>query len=89
VGEQYIDNTSSSNRTLDAYFVNDLNVAYSIQPSFCKEISFYLNVANFMSEEYETNAWVYRYYDQSIEYKMDGFFPQAPINFLAGLVVKI
>ncbi len=89
VGEQFIDNTSNSSRILDAYFVNDLNVSWTIQPDFCKEIGFYLNVANFLSEKYESNAWVYRYYDQDIEYKMDGFFPQAPVNFLAGIVVKI
>jgi iron complex outermembrane receptor protein len=44
---------------------------------------------NFMNEQYESNAWVYSYYYNDQEAVMDGYFPQAGINFLGGVKVKI
>jgi len=88
VGKQYIDNTQSSDRKLDSYFVDNLLVNYTITPNFCKEIGFSLMVNNILNQEYESNAWVYRYsYDNMLQ-KMDGYYPQAGINFMAGISVK-
>jgi iron complex outermembrane receptor protein len=42
-----------------------------------------------MDEKYESNAWVYRYILENREYKMDGYFPQAGVNFLAGVTIKL
>ena len=89
VGKQYIDNTSSDKRSLDPYFVNDVHFNYTFYPGFVKELGLFLNVSNVFSEEYETNAWVYRYYYQGEEYMMNGYFPQATINFLAGVSMKL
>ena len=88
VSRQYIDNTSNLERSLDAYFVNNLNINFSFNPKFVKEIGFNLKVNNIFNEEYETNAWVYRYYYEGEHYVMDGYFPQAGINFLAGINVS-
>jgi iron complex outermembrane receptor protein len=88
VGKQFIDNSSSDSRVLDPYLVNDLQVQYRILPRFMKEISLNLMLNNFLNEQYETSAWVYRYYYGGEEYKMDGYFPQAGINFMAGLSLK-
>lgn len=89
VGKQFIDNTSNDERSMDAYFVNDLNLNYTITTSLFKEVGFYLNISNVFSEKYETNAWIYRYYYEGQEYIMDGFFPQAQINILAGISLKL
>ncbi len=88
VSRQYIDNTSNKYRSLDPYFVNNLIINYSFKTKFIKEIGFQLMINNIFNEEYETNAWVYRYYYESNEYMMDGYFPQAGINFLAGINLK-
>lgn len=88
VGKQFIDNTSDNSRSLDSYFVNDLRVNYTISTSLIKEIDFYLTVANMFNTEYETNAWVYRYVDGNEEYRLDGYFPQAGINFLGGVTLR-
>jgi len=74
--------------SLDPYFVNNINLSYSINPGFVKEISFNLKVNNIFNEEYETNAWVYRYYYGGEHNIMDGYFPQAGTNFLAGISLK-
>ncbi len=89
VGKQYIDNTSSQERKLDPYFVNDVLVSYSISTKFIKEITFTLKVNNVLDEEYETNAWVYRYYSEGEEGVYDGYFPQAGINYLAGMTIRL
>ena len=88
VGKQFIDNTSSDKRTLDPYFVNNLQLQFTLKPSFMKEVGLNLMLNNVMNAKYQTNAWVYRYYTGSKESKMDGYFPQAGIHFMAGLSLK-
>jgi len=88
VGSQFIDNSSSTDRSLDSYFVNNLKVSYSVYPEKIKEIEFHLLVNNLLNEEYETNAWVYSYLLGGQRYKMDGYFPQAGTNFLVGVNIR-
>jgi iron complex outermembrane recepter protein len=88
VGKQYIDNTQSSDRQLDPYFVNNVLINYTINPDFMKEIGFSLMVNNIFDTKYESNAWVYRYSYESKLQKLDGYFPQAGINCMVGISVK-
>ncbi|RLD51829.1 MAG: TonB-dependent receptor, partial [Bacteroidetes bacterium] len=88
VGRQYIDNTSSKNHSLDPYFVNDIKIFYTIKTNFIKRIDLWLSLNNILDTEYETNAWVYRYSLGDVEYAMDGYFPQAKFNFMAGVSLK-
>lgn len=85
VGKQYIDNTSSEQRKLDPYLVNDLRISYTIYPQFLKEIGLHLLVVNLLNAQYETNAWIYRYYTEGEERYLDGYYPQAGIHVMAGV----
>jgi iron complex outermembrane receptor protein len=85
VGKQFIDNSSSNDRMLDAWFVNNLNFTYSVHLAFLKEVRFHLQINNLFNEEYESNAWVYSYILGGERYKMDGYFPQAGTHFMAGI----
>ncbi len=85
VGKQYIDNTSSSDRMLNPYIVNNLLITYSVFPKFIKKINLHLAINNVFNRQYETNAWVYRYFYNNEHYVLDGYFPQAGINFFMGL----
>jgi iron complex outermembrane receptor protein len=87
VGKQYIDNTASEDRMLNAYTVSNISINYSLRTKAIKTIDFKLLVNNVFNEEYETNAWVYRYNYGGEYYNMDGYFPQAGINFLGGVVL--
>ena len=89
VGRQFIDNTQSTDRQLDAYFVNNVLISYTLNPTFVKEISISLMANNIFNERYESNAWVYRYSLGDVYQKLDGYFPQAGVNFMAGVVVKM
>lgn len=88
VGQQYIDNTSSKQRSLDPYFINNVRLNYSWTPGFVKSVDFILNLNNIFNTGYETNAWVYRYVYGEEEYEMNGYFPQAGFNIMGGMVVK-
>lgn len=88
VSRQYIDNTSSVDRSLDPYFINDLHFSYQLNLKKIGEISYKFLINNLFNVEYETNAWVYRYYYGNSYYTMDGYFPQAGINIIAGFSVK-
>lgn len=88
VSDQYIDNSSDEDRKLDAWFVNNLKMDYTIKGNLFKEIKLHLMVNNLFDTEYESNAWVYSYYTGGSRYKMDGYYPQAGIHFIAGIDFK-
>ena len=88
VGKQYIDNTGSSDRMLNSWFVNDVRISYVKKTQKFGILTFNVLIANIFNEKYESNAWVYRYISNGKESKSDGFYPQAGINFLAGIKVR-
>jgi iron complex outermembrane receptor protein len=88
VGKQFIDNTSSDERALDAYFVNNIKVNYTLSTGLFKEVILHLMVNNLFNEKYESNAWVYSYILGDERYEMDGYFPQAGTHFMVGVDFK-
>jgi iron complex outermembrane receptor protein len=88
VGEQFIDNTQSDERKLDAYTLGDIRVDYTLENVLFKQFTAYVLIRNVFDVEYESNAWVYRYHDGMDFQELNGYFPQAGINFMAGLRVS-
>ncbi len=88
VGRQFIDNTSTKSRSLNPYFISDLKFYYTIKTGLIRQIDLMLNLNNIFNVEYESNAWVYPYYYENNEYEMNGYFPQAKFNFMAGVSLK-
>lgn len=90
VGRQYIDNTQTKSRSLDPYMVNDIRLNYTLRPKWVKKIDFLLSVNNVFSETYSSYAWVYSYYNGGNEpEELNGYFPQAKINFTAGITIHL
>ena len=85
VGRQYIDNTSSIQRSLDPYFINDIFIRTEFKAKYIKKINLSIKINNILNEKYETNAWVYSYYYNNKRKEIDGYFPQATRNFLINL----
>jgi iron complex outermembrane receptor protein len=85
VGRQYFDNTSSKDRMLDPYFVNNLKMNYSVKPAWVKRANIFVQVNNLFNVEYENNAYGGNWYEDNEEKTWAYFFPQAGINFLAGV----
>lgn len=88
VGKQYVDNTNSTDRMLSPYFISNFLLSYTIKTKFIKEIGLSFLVNNIFNKMYESNAWVYQYYQGGEHYTDDGYFPQAGINFLGGVNLK-
>jgi len=89
VGKQYIDNTQNSERMLNAYLVQNLTFSYVIKSKTFKEVTCQFAVNNLFDKKYETNAWVYKYIEDGTQHIMDGYFPQAGINWMFKIDVKI
>ena len=100
VDEQFIDNTSSDERKLDAYLVHHVRLIWDIESELFRSARLSLQVNNLLDEKYVNNAWVYRFKSASYDprpddpyvtanseggYDMAGYFPQAKRNFLIGL----
>lgn len=81
VGEQFMNNIELPAAKLADYFVNDFNVSYTFKPkTIFKEIVLSGLVNNFLDKKYVSNGYMYDIYPS--------YYPQAGINFLAGLHLK-
>ena len=104
VGDQYIDNTSSIDRMLDAYLVHNGRLSWNLKSKLFSSVKLTLQVNNFLDEKYANNAWVYRFISEGWDptesdpyvnanseggYDMAGYFPQAGRNFLFGISLKL
>jgi iron complex outermembrane recepter protein len=85
VGKQYLDNTSTETRKLDAYLTNDIRLSWTIKPSWANEIAFNLLVNNILDEKYESNGYTYGYIAGGALTQENFYFPQAGRNFLVGV----
>ncbi len=89
VGRQYIDNTSTLSRSLDPYFVSNVNINYEWKQTLFKDLNFNLSVNNIFNNKYCSNAWVYKAAVGGEEYIEDGYFSQAGINFMFSVIIGI
>ncbi|GAA4802932.1 TonB-dependent receptor [Olivibacter ginsenosidimutans] len=89
VSRQYLDNTSDQERSLDAFFVNNLRLSYQLRFKGVKHIGLSLLVNNIFNEKYESNGYTYSsiYEGDPTVYTNNFYFPQAGTNFLLGLHV--
>ncbi|MCB0769018.1 MAG: TonB-dependent receptor [Flavobacteriales bacterium] len=89
VGEQFLDNSGSPQRALDAFLVNDLRLNVALR-SFLRipHLDLNLTVRNVFSELYESNGWSYSYFLDDRRQEFVGLYPQAPLNILGGLTLR-
>lgn len=88
VGEQFFDNTSNSDRKLDAYFVNDLKVRYGFSPQWMKKVELSAMVNNLFGLEYETNAYGGNWYEEGVEKTWAYYYPMAPRHYMFQLLLR-
>jgi len=95
VGEQYMGNVDSDVSKLDAYFVNDFNISYTIDNiPFLREIVVTGLINNIFNIKYVSNGYYYTYDDTwtdpttTTTIEGTGYYPQGTINFLVGAAVK-
>jgi iron complex outermembrane recepter protein len=94
VGDQFMGNIDSRNSKLKTYAVNDLSISYEIlTKKIFKSITINGLVNNLFNQKYESNGYFYTYDYETIPGNFvtgegAGYYPQAGINFLAGLSLK-
>lgn len=82
VSEQYIDNTSNSERRLDGYMVNNLGFDYAFKFKNGPTASFQFYVNNLLDAEYISNADGGVDIYQGYESTWLAYYPQAGRNFM-------
>ena len=102
VGEQFIDNTSSTDRMLNDYLVNHSRITYNWQNNLFKTAKITFQINNILNNEYVSNAWVYRFIsdywdprsgdpyinkDSQRGYNQASYFPEALRNFMLSITL--
>ncbi|MFN0290956.1 TonB-dependent receptor [Pedobacter helvus] len=88
VGEQNLDNTSSKERVLDAFFINDLRLTYNVKALGIKNIGLNFLVNNIFDVKYAANGGAGAYLSDGYFGRYEYFYPQATRNFLLSLNFK-
>lgn len=87
VGQQYLDNTSSEDRILEAYLTNDIRFIWTLTPKWAKQISVTALFNNILNETYASNGYTFGYIAGG-RVQENFYYPQAGRNFLVGLNLK-
>jgi iron complex outermembrane receptor protein len=88
VGRQYLDNTSNDNRIINSYLINDLNIIYNFEAFGLEYIELNLLVNNVFDVLYESNGYTWGYMLEGWLYQQNNYYPQAGINYLAGIRLR-
>ena len=90
VGDQFLDNTSTESRSIDAYWIQNLNLSASLGQFVpqLKTVDVHLLVNNLLDEEYEANGYTFGYIAGGETIYENYYYPQAGRNFLAGLTIR-
>ncbi len=95
VGEQFMSNTEAQASKLSSYFLNDLNLVYTIRPtSIFDSVVFTGLINNLFDQKFVSNGYYFTFDDDFTNpgniatVEGAGFYPQAGIKFLAGVTLS-
>ena len=89
VGRQYLDNTSRKDRSLNPYFVQDLQIDHRFNLKNIKSTELVIQINNIWNELYEPNGYTYTYKYEGMLYKNNYYYPMATTNFMIGLNIGL
>ena len=89
VSKQYLDNTQQENRSLSAFFVNDLRGIYTFKGKKLKELSIIAQLNNLFNVKYEPNGYTFSYIYGGQTTTENFYFPMAGLNFMLGVNVRM
>ena len=85
VSRQYLDNTENKNRSLDAYFNQDMGIRYKMMPKKLKELEFFGRVNNVFNAKYAANGYTFSYIFASEQTTENYYFPMATRFYSVGM----
>jgi iron complex outermembrane receptor protein len=89
VGKQFLDNTSSENRKLDAYYTANMGISYTISNKGFKEIKIGVLANNLLDFSYSSNGYSWGYISGGQRIIENFYYPQAGRNLLVRLTLKM
>lgn len=88
VGKQYLDNTSSEDRKIEAYTLLNAAISYSLFPSWMKEVTIGLQLNNLNNLYYANNGYTWGYIYSGERTVENFYYPQAGFHALGRLLLK-
>jgi len=96
VSRQYLDNFERKEDSLDPYFVNNLDLAYTFKLPHLRSVTVGATIYNLLDEKYETNGYsqtcaLYPGGSKDAQYNLYSdprFYPMAGINALGHITLK-
>ena len=89
VGDQYLDNTSSETRKIDAYFFTNFQVSYTLKNKLFKEMTFGIQVNNAFDAMYQNNGYTWGYVYGGQRTVENFYYPQAGRNIMTRVTIKL
>jgi iron complex outermembrane receptor protein len=89
VGKQYLDNTSTESRKLNAFYTQDVRAVYSFTKGWLKNADVIFQVNNVFDKKYEPNGYTFSYYYNNQLATENYYFPMAGVNWMVGLNVRL
>jgi len=85
VGRQFLDNTSRKDRSLDPFFIQDLQINHQFKLKNLKTTELIIQVNNIWNKLYTPNGYTYTYKYEGMIYRNNFYYPMATTNFMIGL----
>ncbi len=89
VGDQFLDNTSTESRKLNAYTTFNFQMEYTLKEVLFKEMTFGLMVNNVFDEMYENNGYTWGFVSGGERTVENFYYPQAGRNLMLRLLIKL
>lgn len=89
VGKQYMDNSQTETRKLNAFFVQDIRASWTIKKLFFTEWNIIGQVNNLFNKKYEPNGYTYNYIYNNTLTTENGYYPMAGTNVMVGVNIKL
>lgn len=90
VGKQYLDNSGSSDRVLDAFWVSDARLIYNIPvKNLLKKVQLVLQANNLFNTLYEPNGYTFSYMYNGDFTTENYYYPMAGTNWMVALNIKL
>ena len=88
VGKQYMDNSQLDNRSLKAYYTQDIRASWAIKHVLFSEWHIIGQVNNLFNRKYEPNGYTYSYVYNNALTTENGYYPMAGTNYMLGVNVR-
>lgn len=89
VGDQFLDNTSTQTRKIDAYFISNLQLSYTLKDIFFKEMTIGVQVNNIFNTLYVNNGYTWGYVYGGQRTVENFYYAQAGRNIMTRLTIKL